>query len=117
MVGHWTRFWAPGGQVAGERYLLLADGRFGRLPAPEAAEADAPGTADHAARGRWQLSGARLVLSAQGAPVREIQLGQCPDNAEARALDPHYACASFDGEAYFRHAVAPGLAAEFLPQD
>jgi len=110
LEGSWAQFWAPKGDADSPRYLLLADGRFG-WTAARAAGGEGP----QQMSGTWSRAGDVLTLQVErrrladgsvgtpGEPATlPLQLGACPDNSEARAVDPGYACVSLDGQAYFR---------------
>lgn len=121
LEGTWAQYWAPNGQVDSPRYLLLPDGRFGWVAARGATQ---PGPRQMS--GTWARTGDTLTLNVERTrgedgsvakpadPVRELQLGACPDNDEARALDAQYACISLDGQAYFRRPVDASEQADFF---
>lgn len=110
LSGSWAEFWAPKGDADSPRYLLLADGRFGWVAARDTA-----GDGPRQMSGTWSRAGDSVALQVarrrladgtvetptEAAPL-SLQLGACPDNSEARAVDPQYACISLDGQAYFR---------------
>lgn len=124
LLGFWAEYWSVGGEAKTQRYVFLPDGRFGWLAAP-----DDPGQVLRR-NGRWALEEDVLVLSqtsrlergckvvpcasepvriAEPTPVElRLELGDCPDNAEARALDNHYVCLSLDGRAFWRLAGSDG---------
>ena len=127
LAGLWVEFWALSGQTETQRYALSEDGSFGWRAAA--------GTASGVVRrwGRWSADGATLVLSVQGEesaggcrgtacqarhePPREerVQVGDCPPNDEAKALDATYRCASIGGRAFWRRGQADDMAA-YMPQ-
>jgi hypothetical protein len=119
LEGTWVEFWALTGHADTQRYAFFADGRFGwRAPASD-------GAAVGARWGHAKLSpgGSEILLDVEGQaatlncepaaacrvlhdpPVQErLQVGTCPDNDEARRLDPQYLCFSLGGRAFWRHA-------------
>ena len=111
LVGAWAEYWAPvNGAADTQRYVFLADGRFGW---------QARGAAGSRS-GRYVVEGRTLVLSverAEGDGVqpgeRRVELGECPPNEEARHLDAGYRCVGFDGDAFWRRGEA---SAEAHPQ-
>jgi hypothetical protein len=125
LSGLWVEFWALEGHADTQRYALFEDGRFGWCAARE-------GEGKGARRwGRWKAEGETLVLQVQGRdhgpacrddacrqrhepPVEErLQLGPCPPNEEARALDSTYRCISIAGQAFWRRAQADDPAMYF----
>jgi hypothetical protein len=125
LSGLWVEFWALEGHADTQRYALFEDGRFGWCAARE-------GEGRGARRwGRWTAEGETLVLQVQGRdqgpgcrdaacrqshepPVEErLQLGPCPPNEEAKALDATYRCISIAGQAFWRRAQADDPAAYF----
>ena len=123
--GLWVEFWALEGHADTQRYALFEDGRFGWCAA-----SDGPA---HGARrwGQWSAQGDTLVLRVRGQdsgkscdggscrvqhepPLEErLQLGPCPPNEEAKALDASYRCISIAGQAFWRRARAEDPAAYF----
>jgi hypothetical protein len=115
MSGDWVEFWALEGRVDTQRYALLPDGRFEWTAAPQAG--DSPLVRRW---GRWRVEGDALVLSCEGQEQRSgcsgdacrvlnnpaheerVQLGECPPNQEAAALDPSYRCVSIAGQAWWQ---------------
>jgi hypothetical protein len=123
--GLWVEFWALEGHADTQRYALFEDGRFGWCSARE-------GAGQGARRwGRWTADGETLVLRVEGRdqgsacqepacrqshepPIEErLQLGPCPPNEEAKALDASYRCISIAGQAFWRRAHAGDPAAYF----
>jgi hypothetical protein len=123
--GLWVEFWALQGHADTQRYALFPDGRFGWCAASD-------GPARGGRRwGRWTAQGDTLVLRVQGAdsgkdcqaagclvqhepPLEErLQLGPCPPNEEAKALDASYRCLSIAGQAFWRRTQADDPAAYF----
>lgn len=123
--GLWVEFWALEGHADTQRYALFPDGRFGWCAASE-------GPAHGARRwGQWSAQGDMLVLRVQGQdsgkacegascrvtldpPLEErLQLGVCPPNEEAKALDANYRCISIAGQAFWRRQQAGDPAAYF----
>jgi hypothetical protein len=124
LLGFWAEYWAVVGEAQTQRYLFLPDGRYGWLAAP--------GDPQPVLRrsGRWAFEQDVLVLSetarleracaetpcdqapravANDAPVEQrLELGDCPDNAEARELDQHYQCRSIGGRAFWRRSGPDG---------
>jgi len=125
LSGLWVEFWALEGHADTQRYAFFEDGRFGWCAAREGE--------DKGARrwGQWKAEGETLVLQVQGRdrgpacqdaacrqshapPVEErLQLGPCPPNEEAKALDGTYRCISIAGQAFWRRAQADDPAAYF----
>lgn len=122
LVGEWAEFWALTGGAATQRYTFWPDGRF---------EWHAPPGADSIQRrfGSWELAQDRLTLHVTGQEVRatcadqtrpcqsvtqalsseeQLELGACPPNEEARALDASYRCVSIRGRAFWRRGSPAG---------
>jgi hypothetical protein len=120
LVGEWAEFWAVSGGADTQRYTFWPDGRFEWQAAPGAA-------ADPIRRrfGTWELGPGRLTLRVTGQELRstcadqtrpcqsvteavsseeQLELGACPANEEARALDASYRCVSIRGRAFWRRA-------------
>jgi hypothetical protein len=120
LVGEWAEFWAVSGGADTQRYTFWPDGRFEWQAAPGAA-------ADPIRRrfGSWELVPGRLTLRVTGQELRptcadqtrpcqsvreavsseeQLELGPCPANEEARALDASYRCMSIRGRAFWRRA-------------
>jgi hypothetical protein len=101
LVGTWAEYWAlQDGERAADtqRFVFLADGRFGWSAAAGAG----------LRAGRYSLDGATLVLQVEraegagGAPGElRLSIGPCPPNDEARALDAAYRCLGIDGDAFW----------------
>jgi hypothetical protein len=125
LSGLWVEFWALEGHADTQRYALFEDGRFGWCSARE-------GAGQGARRwGRWTADGETLVLRVEGRdqgstcqepacrqshepPIEErLQLGPCPPNEEAKALDASYRCISIAGHAFWRRSHADDPAAYF----
>ena len=126
LSGLWVEFWALEGHADTQRYALFEDGRFGWSAARE-------GEGQGGARrwGGWTAEGDTLVLRVEGhdtgagcadaacrvrhdPPLEQrLQLGQCPPNEEAKALDASYRCISIAGQAFWRRAQADDPAAYF----
>jgi hypothetical protein len=124
LVGLWAEFWSPAGRADTQRFDLRQDGRFDWLAARGS---EAPITRRS---GQWSLdlgpTPAQLLLHVQSEdqrfgcegsaacrvthdpPVEQsLALGDCPDNEEARNLDPTYRCLSIDGRAFWRNGAKP----------
>jgi hypothetical protein len=105
LVGEWAEFWAVSGGAATQRYTFWPDGRFEWQAPPGAA-------ADPIRRrfGTWDLAQDRLILHVTGqepageaaSSEEQLELGPCPANEEARALDASYRCVSIRGRAFWR---------------
>jgi hypothetical protein len=118
LVGEWAEFWAVSGGAATQRYTFWPDGRFEWQAPPGAA-------ADPIRRrfGTWELAQDRLILHVAGEDLaatcadhtrpcqsvtearsseEQLELGPCPANEEARALDASYRCVSIRGRAFWR---------------
>jgi hypothetical protein len=122
--GFWAQYWAREGEAETQRYVFLADGRFGWL----APERDAPPQDPQQRSGTYAIEGDVLVLSVarerfagcqtgcphaeprvveHAAPMRiTLDLGECPPNEEAAQLDTGYKCLSVGGHAFW-HRGAP----------
>ena len=115
LAGAWVEYWAVSGATDTQRYRFGADGRFEWHAAPA--------TPDLARRwGSFRIDGEELVLSCEGherrgdckgaactvadqPPVEHrLQLGECPPNVEAKALDANYRCLSIAGHAFWRRS-------------
>jgi hypothetical protein len=118
LVGEWAEFWALSGGANTQRYAFSADGRFEWQAAP--------GTGAEPIRrrfGSWELARDRLILHVTGQELRatcaeqarpcqsvtealsseeQLELGPCPPNEEAHALDASYRCLSIRGRAFWR---------------
>ncbi len=119
-MGTWAEFWSVSGEVPTEEHVLGADGVWSWRAAPN------PDSTVLARAGRWALDGRVLVVTVEarderascasldcevGAarrvavdpPERErLELGTCPPNDEARALDAAYECLSLGGRTFWR---------------
>jgi hypothetical protein len=133
LVGAWVEFWSVSGHADTQRYAFFEDGRF---EWNAARDADAKVTRRW---GQWKLesagsptaAGAAIALSVQGHAERfgcegsadcrvlddpqieeRLQLGDCPQNDEAKALDASYRCLSLGAHAFWHHLHAhePGSA-------
>lgn len=128
MRGLWVEYWAVEGHADTQGYALFEDGRFGWRAASGAG-------GDVVRRwGQWTTEGETLVLRVQGEelrggctgedckvlhdPARELrlELGECPPNEEAKALDASYRCISIAGQAFWRRAEADAPTAYLPPQ-
>jgi hypothetical protein len=118
LVGEWAEFWALSGGAATQRYTFWPDGRF-EWQAPQGAAAEPI----QRRFGTWELAQDRLTLHVTGQELRatcadqtrpcqsvtealsreeQLELGPCPANDEARALDASYRCVSIRGRAFWR---------------
>ncbi|MDH5672318.1 MAG: hypothetical protein OEZ06_09225 [Myxococcales bacterium] len=107
LVGLWAEFWAPeGGRAETQRYAFLADGRFAWL-GPGGDAVRGPSYSGHYGQ---QGSALRLAVEqakdageaiAAGASL-SLELGDCPPNEEAKALDHNYRCLSIGGRTFWR---------------
>jgi hypothetical protein len=118
LVGEWAEFWAVSGGAATQRYMFWPDGRFEWQAAPGAA-----GDPVQRRFGTWELAHDRLTLHVTGqqraatcadqtrpcqsvtealSREEQLELGHCPPNDEARALDASYRCVSIRGRAFWR---------------
>ncbi len=61
MVGLWRRFWSPDGEAETERYLFLADGRWGWRAVPEDSAGGPPCVLRRS--GRWGWRNGMLVIA------------------------------------------------------
>lgn len=122
LTGFWAEFWAPPkGRAETQRFVFLGDGRFGWLaPRRDAAPVDPLQRS-----GRFSFEGQSLVLEVERERFADgrvtehaervrmvLELGECPDNQEARALDASYVCRSIGGRAFWRRSPTAGEAAE-----
>lgn len=116
LTGVWAQYWSLEGQVDTARHLFLSDGRWSWLV--PAGTANGPTRT----RGKWSVEGQTLFLEAtqfekrdetgawipdpEGAATRTPhELGPCPPNEEAKALDGKYACVRIDGQIFWRRAT------------
>lgn len=120
LSGFWAEYWAlPKGHAETQRYAFLSEGRFGWLaPVRDAAPVDPLQRSGH-----FSFEGERLVLQVarerfadgrlveHAPPLRvELEIGECPDNREAQALDASYVCRSIGGRAFWRRTPQPNEA-------
>lgn len=126
LVGEWAEFWALSGGAATQRYTFWPDGRFDWQASPGAANEPI-----QRRFGTWELTGDRLTLRVTGQELRatcadrtrpcqsvtevlsseeQLELGPCPANEEARALDASYRCVSIRGRAFWRRGSPPSAA-------
>lgn len=104
--GRWAEYWSVSGDVPTEQHVFEPDGRWTWQAAPRSGEAVT------SRAGHWRIEGDVLVLrveseqDAPSDPPREerVEIGECPPNDEARALDTSYDCRSFGGRAFWRNA-------------
>jgi hypothetical protein len=121
LVGHWAEYWAPRGRADTEQYFFFDDGRFGWL----AAEAGSAVPVTLRA-GQYRVQDGALVLlvqrevgpdAGQSPAEQRLELGDCPPNREADALDAGYRCVSLGGKAFWhRGQNHAAQRARFFPE-
>jgi hypothetical protein len=134
MVGLWRGYWSPKGCARTERYLLLADGRWQWNDYGQSEAAASTGAVERSGRW-WVADGKLVLeelyyqppagcgkepvagetssckegeggmVARQPPLVRELELGECPSNREAEAVDSSYLCRSIGGQAFWRHPI------------
>jgi hypothetical protein len=107
LEGRWTEYWAPAGAAQTQEYLFFPDGRFG-WQAP--ADSNTPVTLR---AGQYRVEDGELILfvhrevgpgAGQSPAEQRMELGDCPPNQEALAIDAGYRCVSVAGRAFWRRA-------------
>jgi hypothetical protein len=104
--GQWAEFWAMSGGADTQRYAFSPDARFEWQAAPSAV------TEPMRRRGTWELAAGVLILHVTSQESRanvteaisseeRLELGACPPNEEAHALDASYRCISIRGRAFW----------------
>jgi hypothetical protein len=121
--GFWAEYWAAPqhGKAETQRYVFLPDGRFGWL----APTRDTPKVDPLERSGHYTVSAESVVLQveherfgdgrvADHAPAvsETLEIGDCPPNQEAQALDASYVCLSIGGRAFWRKNAVPGAPAD-----
>lgn len=124
LVGAWTQYWAPCGRADTQRYVFLPDGRFGWRAPQGTASLQGPLQQS----GRYNVQDGTLVLQVERerfaacssgcanrtqprivehAPALSlsVELGACPQNAEAEHVDAAYRCFGLAGHAFWRHEL------------
>jgi hypothetical protein len=127
LTGVWAEYWSPAGQAETQRYTFLQGGDFQWTSAPSAGTA-ASGTPlrKNGSFELKQLDQRRLLVlhvaetelagcdSACGdedaayhvahtpALLEELELSDCPPNAEAQNIDAKYACLTLGEHAFWR---------------
>jgi len=124
LQGFWAEYWARAGQAETQRYVFLADGRFGWL----APLRDVPRQDPLQRSGSYSIEGNLLLLDVSrerfaactagcaqageakvvehAEPLRiSLELGDCPANEEAAQLDASYQCRSIGGRAFWLRAA------------
>jgi hypothetical protein len=113
VAGFWAEYWAPEGRAETQRYVFFEDGHFGWL----APLRDTPKVDPIQRAGHFVIEGSSLVLTVErqrfadgrseelATPVRmSLEIGECPPNQEAQAVDAAYVCLSIGGRAFWRGA-------------
>ncbi len=122
--GFWAEYWALQGRAETQRYVFLADARFGWL----APQRDTPKQDPVQRSGRFSIVAGDLVLQVESerfgdghvaahtpAVPLTLEIGDCPPNQEAQAVDASYVCQSIGGRAFWRR-TKPDSATSLDPE-
>jgi hypothetical protein len=124
--GLWVEYWAPSGAADTQRFVFNDRGRFtwsaphrdGATCEPTrkaglfSLEGKGAGheltlyiTTEEYPNCDGQTGADQLVREHDPALVERYELGECPDNHEASALDAEYACVAIAGHAFWRRPL------------
>ena len=127
LSGTWSEYWSRAGQADSQRYTFSDNGEF-RWSAAPSVSAPQAGTPlqkqgkfelHRTPERRWlvlhvaatDLAGCDSACEGEDrafhvehspALLQELELGECPPNAEAQQLDAHYACLALGDQAFWR---------------
>jgi hypothetical protein len=135
--GEWSEYWAVAGKADTQRYTFSDAGEFRWTAAPSVSppQAGTPvlkrGSFElrNSDQKRWlvlhvaatELAGCdsgceaeegAFVIEHSPALLEELELGECPPNAEAQHLDAQYACLALDDHAFWRLSAAAARAVQ-----